>query len=610
MFANDLFIPVAILLATAVLLISNRLRSDVIALLIIISLMLSGVLTVDEALSGFSNPAVIIIASMFLVSEAILHTGIAHKVGETVLRRGGSSETRLLLLIMAASALIGSLMSSSATVAIFIPIVLAVAEKSGINHKRLLMPLAIASLISGMMTLVATTPNIVINNALTGRGLEGLSFFSFTPFGVTVLILAMTFMGLVGRSLLAPDTTTQHRKKEFSIEDLLRRYQLNQTSALLHVTPGSDLIDRSVAGVDLRTEYDLNLIALQTTTDQGRVIVPAEGETMFRVADVLVLLGAPDQIERFTQRYQLTRLDISSSPGSRKEIIRVIGAGEVMLTPDSDLIGKSIRELGFYTKFRCQILAIRRKGGTLTDTFADEPLQFGDVLLICGAWNNIIRLRQYRDQYILLTLPDDFHDVIPGRSRAPVAVALLAAMIGLIAFNIVPTVTAVLTTIAGLILTGCVRIEACYKAIDWQSVILIAGILPLALALQKTGASGLLSDFLGAHFANAHPLFFLAALFLATVLLGLVLSNTPTAALMAPIAIDLGLNLGISPQACAMTIAIASSSAFISPMGSPVNLIVQEPGGYKFMDYARVGTPLLGLSLMATMALIWLFYLR
>ena len=606
----DMLIAVLTLAGAAVLLVTNWIRGDLVAVLVMLTLMLTGVLEPSDALSGLSSPVVVIIASMFVISEAIVHTGLAQRMGEAIIDRGGTSEVRLLVLLMAGSALVGSFMSSTATAAIFIPITLAVAEKAGLNHRRLLIPLAAAALISGMMTLVATTPNIVINNALRSHGQEALSFFSFTPFGLAVLVLAIAFIVLAGRHLLSGGQGAVSRRRERSIGEILQGYDIRQRVGVLRVTPGSGLIDRSVARMQLGARHRINLIALHTVADSGRAFVPARPETVFLANDILVVIAEHEAIDRFAEGFELERMELQVDPALEREFFQAVGVGEVMLTPESNLIGKSVREIGFHSRFRCQVLAIRRKGATLTTGFADEPLRFGDVLLACGAWEDILQLRDHRDQYILLNLPQDYHEVIPARSRGPLAVIILAAMVGLLVFDLLPTVTAVLVATAALILTRCVNVDSCYRVIDWQTVLIIAGMLPLALALERTGAITLVTDRLLELFAGVGPMGVLAVLFLVTVAIGLFLSNTPTAVLVAPMAVEIGLKMGIPPQACAMTVAIACSAAFISPLGSPVNMIVREPGGYKFMDYARVGVPLVVLSLVATLVLVRLIYLR
>ena len=606
----DMLIAVLTLAGAAVLLVTNWIRGDLVAVLVMLTLMLTGVLEPGDALSGLSSPVVVIIASMFVISEAIVHTGLAQRMGEAIIDRGGTSEVRLLVLLMTGSALVGSFMSSTATAAIFIPITLAVAEKAGLNHRRLLIPLAAAALISGMMTLVATTPNIVINNALRSHGQEALSFFSFTPFGLAVLVLAIAFIVLAGRHLLSGGQGAVSRRRERSIGEILQGYDIRQRVGALRVTPGSGLIDRSVARMQLGVRHHVNLIALHTVADSGRAFVPARPETVFLANDILVVIAEHEAIDRFAEGFELERMELQVDPALEREFFQAVGVGEVMLTPESNLIGKSVREIGFHSRFRCQVLAIRRKGATLTTGFADEPLRFGDVLLACGAWEDILQLRDHRDQYILLNLPQDYHEVIPARSRGPLAVIILAAMVGLLVFDLLPTVTAVLVATAALILFRCVNVDSCYRVIDWQTVLIIAGMLPLALALERTGAITLVTDRLLELFAGVGPMGVLAVLFLVTVAIGLFLSNTPTAVLVAPMAVEIGLKMGIPPQACAMTVAIACSAAFISPLGSPVNMIVREPGGYTFMDYARVGVPLVALSLVATLVLVRLIYLR
>jgi len=607
---TDMFITLATLASAATLMITNKIRADLVAVLVVLALMLTGVLEVSEALAGFSNPVVIIIACMFVVSESIIHTGIAQRMGDLVLALGGTSEVRVLIILMAAAGLLGAFMSSAATAAIFIPIVLAVAEKAEINHKRLLIPLAVAALISGMMTLVATPPNIAVNSVLRERGLEPLSFFSFTPFGLLCLVLAIGFMVLGGRHLLAPPKRKEPHRRERSITDLITHYHLEQRLALLQVTAESDLIDRSVARMQMAARHRLHLIALHTPSPTGGATVPARPESVFEEGHVLVVIGASSDITAFQHEFHLQKMGMPTDPLMKRQFFQVIGAGEVMLTPDSNLIGKSLREIGFQTRFQCLALAIRRKGETITADFTNEPLLFGDVLLICGAWEDILRLREHRDRYILLTLPQDFRAVIPARKRAPLALGIIATMVGLIVFNIIPTVAAIIGATATLVLSRCVKQDTWFKAIDWPTIILVAGILSLATALQKTGVSAFVSQSLLAEFGHSGPLLVLAVLYMVTATIGLFLSNTPTALLAAPMAIDIGQALHVSPQACAMTVAIACSSAFISPLGSPVTMIVREPGGYTLKDFAKVGVPLVCICMLATMFMAWLLYLR
>ncbi|WP_028584088.1 SLC13 family permease [Desulfogranum mediterraneum] len=602
-------ITLVLLAATVGLLVTNLVRADLVAMLVVVALMVSKVLTVPEALSGFANPVVLIVGVMFIISEAVIYTGIAQRLGEWVVARGGSSELRLMVLLMGVAGLVGAFMSSTATAAIFIPVTIAVAEKAGLNHKRLLMPLAVAALISGMMTLVATSPNLVVNSVLREYGLQPLSFFAFTPFGLLILLVGVGFMALWGRHLLARESRLRPRRQGRFIHELTRRYGVEQQASLLQISAASPLIDRSVARVQLRERYGVNLIAIQTSVNGGRAIIPVRPETVFHPNDTLVLIGSDSRVAEVAAELQLQRLPLPPEPSQRRGFFQVIGAAEVMLTPESRLIGKSLRDIRFHAQFDCLVVGVRRNNQVVSEELSSLPLQFGDVLLVCGAWADIIRLRQHRNEYLLLTLPEDYREVIPAAGKAPLVLVVLGLMVGALVFNLLTTVTAVMAAGLALVLGRCVRADACYRLIDWQTVLLIAGILPLALALQKTAVSGMLCQLLLTGLGPVHPLVLLSVLFLLTGAVGLVLSSTPAAVLIAPIAVELGSQLGVSPQACGMIVAIACSAAFISPVGSPVNMIVRDPGAYVLGDYLKVGIPLFFLTMIAAVGLAWVRYL-
>jgi di/tricarboxylate transporter len=280
-----------------------------------------------------------------------------------------------------------------------------------------------------------------------------------------------------------------------------------------------------------------------------------------------------------------------------------------MLNPDSTFIDKELKATRFQSLFHCLVVGIKRKKQTLTSDLANVKLQFGDVLLVCGAWEDILRLRDHREEYLLLTLPEEYKEVYPARAKAPIAIAVIAAMVGAIVFNIFPTITAVLGAALLMILFGCVKHDGVYKAIDWSTLMLIAGILPLAMAVEKTGVSIIVTRFLIATFGQVEPILLLIMIFLLTASIGLFMSNTPTAVLIAPVAVDVGISLNVSPQACAMIVAIACSAAFISPVGSPVTMIVRQPGGYSFFDFVKVGVPLMLLTLVSSVLMAWFIYL-
>jgi di/tricarboxylate transporter len=605
----DILIISVTLLTATVLFVTNFIRNDLVALLVMLTLMLSGILTVGESLAGFSDPVVMIVASMFIIGEAIVHTGIARRVGEFIIRWGGTSETRLMSLLMAAAGILGSFVSSTATTAIFIPVTMVVTEKTGLNPRRLLMPLSVGALISGMMTLIATTSNIVINTALSEKGIAPFSFFSFTPYGVLVMFIAIIFMVLAGRDILARKTTTVQTKHERTMMDMASEYGLKDQVSSLRIPAGSRLIDRAVARLQLIRKYGLKLLVIQRVEKGRNVIRRALPETVFRQGDNLLLIGDHEKALELAADYTLDILQVSEEEHKRKQLFLAVGMVEVMLTPNSSLIGHSLNELRFQSSFNCLVLAIRRKGEPITRKFEELTLQFGDVLLVSAEWKNIIKLTDYRDRFLLLTMPGDYREVIPGQERAPVVLVILIAMVALMALQLLPVVTAAMLSAMALILTKCIRLDAMYKVINWQSLVLIAGILPIVTALNKSGAANLISEYLVQLMGPFGPVPILALLFAVTSATGLILSAVPTAVLIAPIAINTALSLGIPPQASAMTVAIACCAGFASPLSSPVNLLIQESGGYSFFDFVKIGIPLQLLTLIVTVVMAWYIYL-
>jgi di/tricarboxylate transporter len=605
----DILVVFSILAIAAILFSTNRLRSDIVAMLVLLALLLTNTLSVAEAFAGFSDPTVMIVIAMFIISEAVVFTGIAASLGNVILRYGGVSETRLMVIIMLTVAGVGAFMSSTATVAIFIPITLVVAEKANINHRRLLMPLSIGALISGMMTLIATTPNLIVNTALAQKGLESLSFFSFTPFGVVTLVVAILFMGIVGRGLLSRDQQSLQTQKKQTIRQLLVSYGLLEKTHRVRINAGSPLINRAVARVQLREHYGLQLTAIARRISGEEVIFKASPGTVFERGDILYFLGENDNCWAMAQDLNGTQMSIHLREKKRKQLLQAMGTVEVMLTPNSSLLGKSLTDLKFQSRFNGLVIGIRRHGSPLTDDLATLPLIFGDVLLISSNWDEILRLREYPDDFLVLTLPEDYRDVIPGRGRIPLVLAILSGMVLAMMTGLLPTVTAAVLTAVVLILTGCLRLENIYKIISWQAVVLIAGILPLATALNKTGAASLLSDMMISTMGTMAPVIMLGSVFIITALVGLFISNTATAVLIAPIAIDVAITLGIPPQAFAMTVAIACSAAYVTPISSPVNLLVQQPGEYSFLDFVQVGLPLQFITMICTVGMAWIIYL-
>ena len=605
--SGELIVVLIVLGGAIVLFASDRVRLDIVAIMVVLALVLSGVLTVKESLAGFSDSVVIMIAGLFVVGEALSATGIALTVGKWLLHVGGANEKRLIALIMAVVAAVGAFMSSTGIVAIFIPIVVTIADKTGLSRGRLMMPLAYAALISGMMTLIATPPNLIVNGELAAAGLEPFGFFAFTPFGVAILFAAVAYMLIVGRHLFGTataDAATDRGGR--TLADLVQSYALADRFRRLRVRPGSPLIGRTIGQLQLRTLFGVVAVGIERRAARGISVMPALATTEFRAGDVLHAVAGDDQIARFIEAQRLERLPFEAS--LRDDLVQELGLAEVMVAPDSQLIGQSLVDAAFRSRHRVSVLGIRRGNAPLEGGLADVRLAFGDTLLVSGRWRDINLLQTDRKDFLVLHLPVEMKDVAPARSKAPHALAILAGMIVLMTFGLVSNVAAVLLAALGVVLARCVSMEAAYRAINWPSLVLIAGMLPLATALQKTGGTVLIVEGLVAGIGEAGPRAMMAALFVLTAVIGLFVSNAATAVLVAPIAILSANSLGVLPYPFAMTVALAASAAFMTPVSSPVNTLVLAPGNYRFIDFVKVGVPMTIIAGVISLVLVPLIF--
>jgi len=605
---EQMLIVFGILAGAVVLFACGRPRVDIVAILVVLALMLSRVLTPQESLAGFGDPVVILIAALFIVGEALVNTGIAHRLGEAVLEAGHGNEARLIVLIMMLAGGIGAFMSSSAVVAMFIPVVLTIANKTGLNRKRMLMPLSIAALTSGMMTLIASSPNMIIENILRARGVAPLGFFSWTPFGVAVLTAGIAFV-LLGRRLLSKRTADDDAGTKLpGAYDLLGSYGLADRWHRLRVPAASPLIDRSVAQMQhLYDRFGVVLVGFEKRSHFKTLFLPALRETVCEADDAIFVVAGKEEVLQLIESQRLIELPRLDDV-RRGEALQEVGAAEVLLAPESKLIGKSLGELEFRSRYHVTVLAIRHRGEPLTTNLVNQMLDFGDTLLVAGAWADIRRLWADDRDFVMLTLPAEYQELLPAREQAPFAIGILLVMVLAMAFELLPNSATALLAALAMVASGCVKLEAIYRVISWKAVVLIAGMLPLATALTKTGAAVLMANGLVAALGSLGPLAMLAAVFLVTALVGLFLSNSATAVLIAPVAIEAAQALHVSPHAFAMTVAIACCAAYVTPVSSPVNMLVMEPGGYSFGDYLKVGLPLLLLTMLVTIALVAVMY--
>ncbi|WP_230133564.1 SLC13 family permease [Klebsiella oxytoca] len=590
---NGELIWVLSLLAVAVVLFATgKVRMDAIALLVIVAFVLSDTLTLSEAFSGFSDPNVILIAALFIIGDGLVRTGVATKMGSWLVKVAGNSETKMLVFLMLTVAGLGAFMSSTGVVAIFIPVVLSVSMRMNTSPSRLMMPLSFAGLISGMMTLVATPPNLVVNSELLREGLQGFSFFSVTPIGLVVLVLGVFYM-LVMRFMLKGDESEQVRdgRKRSTFRDLIKDYHLTGRARRLAIRPGSPMIGQRLDDLKLRERYGANVIGVERWRRFRRVIVNVNGVSEFRARDVLLIdMSASDvDLRQFCGEQMLELMVLRGEYFSDQALD--VGMAEVSLIPDSELIGKSVREIAFRTRFDLNIVGLKRDGKAIDGAVTDEPLQLGDIMLVVGNWRQIALLAKRGRDFVVLNMPIEVNDASPAHSQAPHAIFCLVLMVALMLTDEIPNPIA---AIIACLLMGkfrCINAESAYKAIHWPSIILIVGMMPFALALQKTGGVDLVVKGLMDVAGSKGPYLMLGCLFVMCAAIGLFISNTATAVLMAPIALAAAKSMGVSPYPFAMVVAMAASAAFMTPVSSPVNTLVLGPGKYSFSDFVKIGVP-------------------
>ncbi|MCS5747398.1 SLC13 family permease [Klebsiella quasipneumoniae subsp. quasipneumoniae] len=603
---NGELIWVLSLLAIAVVLFATgKVRMDAIALMVIVAFVLSGTLTLTEAFSGFSDPNVILIAALFIIGDGLVRTGVATKMGAWLVSVAGNSETKMLIYLMLTVAGLGAFMSSTGVVAIFIPVVLSVSARMNTSPSRLMMPLSFAGLISGMMTLVATPPNLVVNSELLREGLHGFSFFSVTPIGLVVLILGIVYM-LAVRFMLKTDNGESARdgRKRSTFRDLIREYHLTGRARRLAIRPGSPMIGQRLDDLKLRERYCANVIGVERWRRFRRVIVNVNGVSEFRARDVLLIdMSASDvDLRQFCGEQMLEPMVLRGEYFADQALD--VGMAEVALIPDSEMIGKTVREIAFRTRFGLNIVGMKRDGKAMDGSVVDEPLQLGDILLVVGNWRQIALLAKRDRDFVVLNMPVEVDDASPAHSQAPHAIFCLVLMVALMLTDEIPNPIA---AIIACLLMGkfrCINAESAYKAIHWPSIILIVGMMPFALALQKTGGVDLVVKGLMDVAGGEGPYLMLGCLFVMCAAIGLFISNTATAVLMAPIALAAAKSMGVSPYPFAMVVAMAASAAFMTPVSSPVNTLVLGPGKYSFSDFVKIGVPFTVLVMVVCVLLI------
>ena len=604
-----MWLTIAILVISAMLFANGKIRSDIVALCALCALLIFQILTPAEALSGFSNSVVIMMVGLFVVGGAIFQTGLAKMISSRILKLAGKSETRLFLLVMFVTAGIGGFVSNTGTVALMLPIVVSLAASANLNASRLLMPLAFASSM-GLFTLIATPPNLVIHEQLVSGGFEGLSFFSFFPVGLICVTVGTIVLLPLTKWFLSKKDGKDGKKGQSgkSLNELVKEYGLSDNLYRLKVLNTSLLKGKTIVDLDVRRKYGLNVIEVRRNKNESTQSRFLKGNaplqlvsprTQLQSDDVLYVRGSQDKMEQFVIAYQLERLE-SASPeemakGGKALDFYDVGIAEIVLMPSSKLINQTVKECGFRDKFNVNILGIRRNNEYMLRDLGNQRVHSGDVLLVQGTWANIDRLSQDDTEWVVLGQPLAEAAKVTLDYKAPIAAAIMILMVCMMVFDFIPVAPVTAVIIAGLlmVLTGCFRnVEAAYKTINWESIVLIAAMMPMSLALEKTGASEYISNTLVSGLGVYGPFALMAGIYFTTSLMTMFISNTATAVLLAPIAMNSAIQIGVDPTPFLFAVAVAASMCFASPFSTPPNALVMPAGQYTFMDYIKVGLPL------------------
>ena len=601
-----------ILIITAGLLVWGRIRSDVVALCSMVALVLSGVITPEEGLAGFSNSVVIMIAGLFIVGGAITQTGLARLISNRVLSLAGESELRLFYLVILVTIIVGLFVSNTGTVAILMPIVVTIASQSGVDARRLLMPMAFACSISGMMTLIGTPPTLIVHNSLIESGHEGLHFFTTLPVGLVILLICGTLLRPLSKLLARSEETAMDTKRiRKSPEQLSRQYNLLEDLYRLRIEEGSFLRKKTLAELDLTGRFHCSVIGVKGVHLGARAMVPT-AETMLHRGFVLHVSGAYEDVQRLAEEACLTFLD-DEQEGQRtfsgQLSFSEYGLAEVVVKHGSRMIGKHISDTGLRQTYGISVVGLQRNRSYITHRLSRATLQEGDMLLVQGTWEDIERLGGQETDLILLGEPATEASKAIISERGPVAAVIIFLMILAMILDWLPPVMAVLIADILLILTRCFRsVKDAIGTISWESVILFAAMIPLATAMDNTGLSAMISGGIVSGLGTYGPYAVLAGIMLGTQVLTMFISNTATAVLFAPIALQATSALGVSPIPFMIGVSVAASMCFMSPFSTPPNAMVMSVGKYSFMDYVRVGLPLQVVVIAAMVWLLPLFY--
>lgn len=596
-----------ILVITVALFIWGRVRADIVALTALAALLVLGILTPAEALAGFSSPIVIMMIGLFVVGGAIMQTGLAKLTGNKLMALSRGNETITFLLVMLVTSFIGAFVSNTGTVALMMPIIMSIAAGSGMQSSRFLMPLAFAGSLGGMLTLIGTPPNLVIDEVLTEGGYQPLAFFSFFPVGIIVIAIGIIVLMPLSKIFLSKKQSGKKKKQGKSLDDLVDEYQLldnlhryivpsrRPSAALDENGEQMDIVGKTLKDLSIQKKYGVSIIEIRNEKKSRLGLVKdvsqnmAKSSSTIQVHDTLYIIGEEEKMKRFASDYGLRKMkDV-------KIDFYDLGLTEIVVMPTSNFAGLRIGDANLRKRFGINVLGVKRGDEYITDNLIAAKLHVGDMLLVQGEWTNLAHLATDTSNWVVIDQPEKTADKVLLDYKAPVAAAIMLLMIAMMVFDFIPVAPVTAVIIAGLltVFAGCFRnVEAAYKTINWESIVLIAAMMPMSTALEKTGASALVSQGLVESLGSMGPTALLAGIYFTTSLMTMFISNTATAVLMAPIALVAAQQVGVSPYSFLFAVTLGASMCFASPFSTPPNALVMKAGGYTFMDYVKVGLPL------------------
>ncbi|MEK5230427.1 SLC13 family permease [Lysinibacillus sp. FSL K6-0232] len=605
-----------ILGATIFAFITNKIRADLVALISLLAFVITDILTPAEALAGFSNSVVLMIAGLFVVGAGILRTGLAGMAGQLLLKWSGNSELKLFVLLLIIVGTVGAFMSNTGTVALMMPIVVSIAISMKVSPSKFLLPLSYVASLSGLMTLIASPTNLIVNQLLIDRGYSKLGFFEITPIGIVGMIAGISYLVLVRNILLPKDQnrTQTNEGYKLSPKKIIKQYDLNNRLFKVFVPDDSPIIETSLAELKLPAKYTLCMMKIHRKSQEGINLLPMTYQEMagptsvIHAKDELYVQGEEEDIRRFAEDYHLEVQGLVK--GEADELVsKHLGIAEVLLTPNSSFINETVSSLGFREKYNLNIIGINRRGGYKLQDMVSHKLKFGDAILVQGAWDEILLLARETQDVVVVGQPREHASVAAATGKAGIAGIIMLLMIILMAFEIFPAVISVMIGAVLMILTGCLRnMEDAYSNMNFESIVLVAAMLPMATALEKTGGMTILSDGIIHALGDYGPYGVLIGVYLLTAVFGQFISNTATAVLFAPIAMSAAIAMEVSPTTFMIGVAVAASMAFATPIASPTNALVMTAGGYKFMDFVRIGIPLQIVMFIVMMVAIPFFF--